>query len=179
MERLTAGERRLNRRVWLIGATAALLLVGAVALVAYRLAEGVGLPAHPSDEVVVTLRRVPADVRFLALASDGPGGLEAMDWYVSTVSTFPMHPRECSASWHFAQDPRDVERRVRWAAGGRVGIVQMREGRRWEVAWFGPARARPAGGRWEADLAAPDRAEPLTGQQVRDLGLDAIGHNDP
>lgn len=186
MNRLSPVERWRNRRVVAAAVAGLVGVLLLVALAVYLADGGARLVRHPSDEVAVTVRNVPPEVQFLAAVHDGPTGLEAMDWYVSTVSTFPVHPADCSASWHFNPELRDVERRIRWTADGRVGVAMMRDGPRWEVAWYGPDRARPAdvspvfgGGRWEADLSAPDRVEPLTEAQLRQLGFEGIGQNKP
>lgn len=139
----------------------------------------VRLYLYPYDEVVVEVRDVPADTAFVCLVADWPGGPVLMPWSLAKVFPFTMHPDECTVSYRWGGEAGPHRGAVRWASGGRVGVLLGGGPGRWRVAWYEDAAARVrggswvfGGGSWRPSLLEAAGEQPLDEAALRGLGLD-------
>jgi hypothetical protein len=133
---------------------------------------------NPRDEVAITIRGVPPNTRKLCIVAKTSNGLVPMDWYVSKVFTFPIHPAECTVSVYFPEASAEFKARVRWISSEEAGVAFKNTDGDWSISWFEAANARPAwawwfvgGGEWSAHISEADREETLSKEQVKCLGF--------
>ena len=88
---------------------------------------------HPRDRVVVTIKNVPAETRFLCIVAETDEGIRAMNW---SRSNFEMEPRDCAISYVINDGHAIPNQFVMWRFGSRYGVITRHPEKVWRVHWF-------------------------------------------
>jgi hypothetical protein len=159
-----------NTRLWRI---AGLLLAAACLALTYS---GYRF-FHPYDEVAVVIENIPANVDFVCVVADTEGGLRPLDWSLSKLFPFTMHPDSCTVS--FSRGAAENRANVRWRHSQQIGVLCRTVDREWFVAWLEPDEARVkhrsllfGGGTAMLDVNRAQRKQSLSHDQLRLLGMD-------
>jgi hypothetical protein len=169
------------RRRKLLVALAGLAVVLAVALFAYS-------ALAPASRVLIVVRHVPPDTRFVCLVAETPQGPLPLPWSLWKVGPFEMHPADCIVSMHQPGDsmhqPGDPVRGdnfcgpVHWHDADRYGLVTGDQQGRWRVRWLRRedlhVRGRSwllGGGEGTIDLSGAPEAEVAADEFWDGIGL--------
>ena len=114
---------------------------------------------HPYNEVVTDIRGIPPSTTFICVVADTEDGPQAMEWSLSKLLPFSMHPDGCTVSYVREAETTRHEK-VRWIESHRVGVLHENTDGEWHIAWFEPANSAVAdrsvlfgGGSIEIDIS--------------------------
>jgi hypothetical protein len=167
-------SRTRRKFVWPVMVVLTLLVVGGCGLLGFT-------TCHPPDRVLVTVRNIPRDTRFLGLAAQtdrGPVSIVVSPTHLG----MPVEMSPDAGLEYFVNGPAPPSLEgcaVRWRFGVRYGVVMLDQKGEWRAKWFPaedvPLRGRTVfgGGEAEFDLSTAE-AVPLDAEAVRALGLQDV-----
>lgn len=101
----------------------------------------------PYDRVAVDIGGVPPNTEWLCLIAETNEEPRVMDWYLTKVFPFTMHPAGSVVSL-LRDSERQHSAKVKWVHSQRVGVLYRSTGGDWTIAWFGSAGMRLADRSW-------------------------------